>query len=97
MSSFNLFGGDESITLIEFANEDGQYNDFATVKTALIQLIKTQLQEYSAPVFVKDLRYVRLWKLLQHVQQCNQPADYQWHVLYEQFMNPDVNFPLQND
>jgi hypothetical protein len=95
MASFNLFGGDESITLIEYKDDKGEFKTFDAARAALDKRVVDRLNEYKKDVaFVKELRYVRLWKLLKHIRACKQPADYQWHVEYEKFMNPDVHFPL---
>lgn len=95
MSSFSLFGGDESITLIEYKDDKGEFKNFDAAKKGLDEKVLARLEEYKKDaVFVKDLRYVRLWKLLQHIRTCKQPSDYQWYVEYEKYLSPDVHFPL---
>ena len=93
MPSYNIFGADESITLIEFADDTGEHKSWESAKQAAIADLKQQLSRYKG-VFVQDMRYVRMRKLLQHLQACTKPEDYQWRIRYEDFQNPDVNFPL---
>ena len=97
MSTYHLFGADESYTVIEFEEDDqpeGEFDSWDSVKAAAIKAISDQLKSY-LPVFVKDLQYVRMRKLLQHLKACAQFSNYQWGIRYKDFMNPDVHFPLQ--
>jgi hypothetical protein len=91
--SYNIFGADESITLIEFDDDAGQHKSWAAAKAAAIADLKQQLGRYTG-VFVQDLRYVRMRKLLTHLQGCDQPGDYQWRIRFQDFQNPDVAFPM---
>ena len=59
MSSFSLFGGDESITLIEYKDDKGEFKTFDAAKKGLDEKVLARLEEYKKDaVFVKDLRYV---------------------------------------
>lgn len=97
MSTYHLFGADESYTIIEFEDGNEPAGEFASwdaVKNAAIKAITDQLKGYPK-VFVHDLRYVRMRKLLNHLQKCAQFSDYQWGIKYKEFPDPDVHFPLQ--
>lgn len=96
MPTYHLFGADESYTVIEFDDGDtpGQYASWDEVKAAAIKAVTDQLNNYPK-VFVQDLRYVRMRKLLHHLRQCAQFSDYQWGIKYKAFMSPDAHFPLQ--
>ena len=93
MPSYNIFGADESMTLIEFDDESGEYKDWDAAKEAAISDLKQQISRYKG-VFVQDLRYVRMRKLLRHLQAWDQAVNYQWRIRFDDFQNPDVAFPL---
>ncbi len=94
MPSYNVFGADESITLVEFDDDSGEHKSWEAARAAAVSDLRQQLARYTG-VFVHDLRYVRMRKLLKHLQECNAPGDYQWRIRFADFQNPDVAFPLE--
>lgn len=96
MPTYHVFGADESYTIIEFDDDDkavGEFESWVDVKKATLDRIAGQLKSHP-PVFVPDLRHTRMRKLLHHLRTCANFSDYQWGIRYKDFMNPNVNYPL---